>query len=110
MDTKTVLVILIPSVLSVGLAITSMVLSYLREERHRKDVLWDSAVKLLVSATRPDGEIPIETFAAMKQVSQLQFLYQALGYIGSENGQRLKQLLQDTPLLWPSHGESTPLD
>ncbi len=81
MDTKTLIAILILSVLSVILAITSMVLSYLRDKTRRQEAVWNAAVQKIIADTKWDDFNPYTTTASITHVLHLQFLYQAFGYI-----------------------------
>ena len=48
-DTKTVIIVLIPSILSSLVAIASLIINFLRERRRKDDRIWELAKELTLS-------------------------------------------------------------
>lgn len=78
MDIQTVIIVLIPSVLSSAIAITQIVLNYKKGKEPKRDEIWETTTKLLVS-----GEI-----SYMKDADGFAEMYRELFWFKS-NGCKL---------------------
>lgn len=105
MDTKTLIAILVPSVLSIVLAIVNIVLSYLRDKTRKKEATWDAAVQQLIAAMKTDQGISPVTLSVKAQVRHFQFVYKALGCIVAEDDEGLNTLCREFPDVIPSNAD-----
>jgi len=91
MDIKTLLVILIPSILSIGLTSANMIFNYLKEKRSEKDKVWNAAKEMTLKVMceknylGDDAVIEAATFFAS--------IYNCLSVV--ESGEDLDKFLKE---------------
>ena len=93
MDTKTLIIVLVPSVLSIAVSLVSIILNAKRESRHKDDMAWATTEKLFL-LHKDDITGIMNGEMAIMHIEYFRDVYNGLRAVAKEDYDDFKRLVE----------------